>query len=170
MPRPRYPELDAIVLEDDPAAALASEDLATPPTATHGSQVRHGRPVRFFGRVSLPPPTAWRHPRHSGHVFWSHSRHTPVEFCRERHHALHARRCRLSIINRLCVSLMNSRDVVLIEMFSDTWLSLSPAGRHSSRTSVRQPSCLRLHNSVAVLGDAPCQPRTSKRCTSGWNH
>jgi hypothetical protein len=80
MPRPRYPELDAIVVEDDPAAALASEDLATPLTATHGMQVRYGNPVPIVRGVSLLPPTAWRRPRHSGDVFNCRSRHALVEF------------------------------------------------------------------------------------------
>ena len=59
LPRPRYPELDAIVLEDDPAAALASEDSAIPRKAANGIQLRHGSPVAVFGGVPLPAPIAW---------------------------------------------------------------------------------------------------------------
>ena len=124
--RARYPELEAIVLEDDPAAALASEDLVTRQTAWRFP--RHGRQVMFFARVPLTRQTAWRYPRHGGHVFLSRSRPTPVR--------------------------------VLPGVLSSTIRKQCGCDNAESHAA----------GQVVALGDAPCQPRTSKKCTFGWNH
>jgi hypothetical protein len=52
-----------------------------------------------------------------------------------RNRTLHARRCRITIVNGLCVGLMKSRDVVRIPMSSDPWLSSTPAERYRTRIS-----------------------------------